>query len=116
MNPGDVCLVPFPNVEATTGKLRPVLVVASCPGTYNDVIVRMIPSRTHQAVQGVDEIIDPRHKDLRKSGLKVRSAVRIARLATVDPAIFVGRLGGISQDRLSRIRKRLCTIFSPSAS
>jgi mRNA interferase MazF len=37
--PGQVALVPFPRVDLTPGKPRPVLLLARVPGPYDDWLV-----------------------------------------------------------------------------
>ena len=112
MKPGDIALVPFPTAEATTGKLRPILVVSSAPGVFDDFIVCMVSSRISQMVANVDEVIDPSDSDFQDSGLKARSVVRIGRLATLNSDIFAGRLGCISGERLKRILGRIRELFT----
>lgn len=107
MNPGDIVLIRFPRSDLQAGKLRPALVVAVFPGSYEDVLLAAISSRVYQAVPGFDEVIDPSEPDYRVSGLKVPSVVRLTRLASVEPAVIDARLGRVSDDRLYRIRQRL---------
>ncbi|MBX3059961.1 MAG: type II toxin-antitoxin system PemK/MazF family toxin [Anaerolineae bacterium] len=107
MKPGDIILIRFPQSDLQAGKLRPALVVAVAPGRYKDLLLALITSHTAQAVPQFDEIIDPSDSDYTSTGLKIRSAVRLARLATVEPSVINARLGHIAPDRLQQIRKRL---------
>lgn len=107
MRAGDVVLVRFPQADLQTGKLRPALVVAIVPGQHADVVLALISSRVYQAIPEFDEIIDPSDEDFKATGLKVRSIVRLARLATVEPSIINAHLGVISAERLHRIRSQL---------
>ena len=107
MKPGDIVLIRFPQADLQIGKLRPALVVAVAPGRHSDLLLALITSRIYQAIPQFDEIITQTDADYVASGLKVQSAVRLARLASVDPAIINARLGNISAARLHRIRKRL---------
>lgn len=81
---GNVVLIRFPRTDLQTGKLRPALVVASTPGRYADLLLALVSSSTFQAIPEFDEIIDPSDSDHNATGLKVRSVVRLARLATVE--------------------------------
>jgi mRNA interferase MazF len=101
------CFNSFPQADLTLGKLRPALVIAVAPGTHADLLLALISSRTYQAVPDFDEIVTPSDTDYATSGLKVTSAVRLARLATVAPAVINARLGSISAERLQEIRNRL---------
>lgn len=105
--PGQISLVPFPRVDLTPGKPRPVLLLAPVPGPYDDWLVCMISTRRHQEVAGFDEIIEPHDQDFTASGLKSPSVCRIARLAVVADEMLPGAIGGISTARLARIRARL---------
>ncbi len=107
MKPGDIVLIRFPQTDLQTGKLRPALVVASAPGRHADLLLSLISSRTYQAVPQFDEIIDPSDSDYAVTGLKVRSVVRLARLASVEASVINARLGTISSKRLRQIKKRL---------
>jgi len=107
MKSGDIVLIRFPRSDLKLGKLRPALVVAVAPGTHADLLLALISSRTYQAVPDFDEIIAPFDADYATTGLKVRSVVRLARIATVAPSVINARLGNISPERLQEIRNRL---------
>jgi len=67
----------------------------------------MIFSQVHHRIDGFDELIEGGDEDFARSGLKVRSVIRIGRLAVVECGMLEGRVGTINPERLSRIRKRL---------
>lgn len=105
--PGQVALVPFPQVDLTPGKPRPVLLLARVPAPYEDWLACMFSTKLHQAVPGFDEVIDADASDFERSGLKVPSVIRVARLSVVSEEMLVGRIGEISEDRLRRVQKGL---------
>lgn len=105
--PGQAALVPFPRVDLTPGKPRPVLLLARVPGPYDDWLVCMFSTRLHQEVQGFDEVIDADASDFEQSGLKTPSVIRVARLAVVSDEMLLGCIGAIGEERLSRIREKL---------
>jgi mRNA interferase MazF len=107
MKPGDIVLIRFPQTDLKGGKLRPALVVAAAPGHHTDLLLALISSRIYQAVPQFDEVIDSTDSDFAATGLKVRSVVRLARLASVEPSVINARLGKISSNRLQQIRNRL---------
>jgi mRNA interferase MazF len=107
MNPGDIVLVRFPQADLHTGKLRPALVIALAPGRHSDVLLALVTSQTTQSVPNFDEVIDPADSDFGSTGLKVRSIVRLARLASVEAGVINARLGRISPFRLAQLRTRL---------
>jgi mRNA interferase MazF len=107
MKPGDVVLIRFPQTDLQVGKLRPALVVAITPGRYSDVLLALISSRTYQTIPEFDEIVDPSDSDYETSGLKVRSVIRLSRLATVESSVINARLGNISPERIQQLKGRL---------
>lgn len=114
MNPGDIVLIRFPQTDLKAGKLRPALVVAVAPGWHSDLLLALITSRTSQTVPELDVIIEPSDPHYASTGLKVRSVVRLARLASVESSIINARLGNISLEQLQQVRKRLCDWLQPS--
>ena len=111
MKPGDIVLIRFPQTDLQAGKLRPALVVAEVPGRHPDLLLALISSRIYQTVPQFDEIIETNDPDYETTGLKVRSVVRLARLASVESTVINARLGQISPDRLQNIRNRLSKWF-----
>ena len=107
MKPGDIVLIRFPRADLLRGKLRPALIVAVAPGRHADLLLALISSRTYQAVPQFDEIVAPSDVDYAATGLKARSVVRLARLASVEASVINARLGSISAKRLGQIKKRL---------
>jgi mRNA interferase MazF len=105
---GLVVLVPFPQVEPQfQGKIRPAIVVRSLPGGHDDWLICMVSSRVIQSLQGFDEVISNEDADFTSSGLKVRSVIRIARLAVCHGSALLGGIGRIDDERLQRVRNRL---------
>jgi mRNA interferase MazF len=107
MNPGDIVLIRFPQTDLLEGKLRPALILAVAPGYHPDLALALITSRDYQAVPQFDEFLDSSESDFAETGLKVRSVIRLARLASVQRSVVSARLGRISPERLQRIIKRL---------
>ena len=107
MKAGDIVLIRFPQSDLKTGKLRLALVVAIAPGRHEDLLLALITSRVYQAVPDFDEIIEIDDSDFDSSGLKLRSVVRLARLATVDASVIEARLGEVGSQRMVSVRRRL---------
>ncbi|GIL14929.1 MAG: hypothetical protein BroJett039_01020 [Chloroflexota bacterium] len=107
MKPGDIVLIRFPQSDLQVGKLRPALVIAVAPGHHADLLLALITSQTQQAVPKFDEMIEMGDSDYKMTGLKVRSVVRLARLASVESNVINARLGRISAKRLAQIKSRL---------
>ncbi|VAW29749.1 hypothetical protein MNBD_CHLOROFLEXI01-1004 [hydrothermal vent metagenome] len=107
MKSGDIVLIRFPQADLQVGKLRPALIIAVAPGRHSDLLIALITSRIYQAVPEFDQIIDPSDSDYAAAGLKARSVVRLARLASVESSVINARLGHVSSKRLQQIRKQL---------
>ncbi len=104
---GQIVLFRFPQTNLEESKLRPALVIRKVPGEYDDWLICMISSRFHQKHIELDEIIGPKDKDFRDSGLKTTSVIRTSRLAIIEREILSGKLGNISSLRLQRIKENI---------
>lgn len=87
--------------------MRPALLLANLPSNQNDWLVCMISSQIHQAIPNIDDIIETTDIDFSNSGLKTASVIRLTRLAVVEETIFVGKIGEISTNRLTKLKKQL---------
>lgn len=104
---GQVVLFRFPQTDLSPGKLRPALVIGSLPGDFNDWLVCMISTQTHQFNEDFDELIADTDADFDTTGLHHASLIRTGRLAVVDANVLVGTLGKVSEERLIRIKTNL---------
>ena len=108
---GDVVLARFPFTDRTGAKLRPVLVLAEIPGPYRDFIVLFISSQLNQAVPGLDVVLDATHPAFPRSGLKVASVFRIAKVASLSEALLAGTLGRLEARLLDEVVRRLTRLL-----
>ena len=104
---GQVVLFPFPRTDQATGKLRPALILRRLPGPHGDWLACMISAQLRHEVTGVDEVVRDTDADFADTGLKVTSLIRVTRLAVVSAEILHGTIGTLSEQRLTRIRRRL---------
>jgi mRNA interferase MazF len=104
---GQVVVFRFPQTDLEEGKLRPALLLGKLPGNYDDWLICMISSQTHQFIEGFDEIVKESDADFGESGLKVTSVIRVGRLAVVSGEILLGAIGQVSNKRISKVKKRL---------
>ena len=111
---GQVVVFRFPHTDLEEGKLRPALLLGKLPGDYDDWLICMISSQTHQYIAGFDEMITDSDEDFAKSGVKVTSVIRVGRLAIVSGEILLGAIGEISSERLSRVKQHLSDWLSES--
>jgi mRNA interferase MazF len=104
---GQVVVFRFPQTDLEEGKLRPALLLGKLPGNYDDWLICMISSQTHQFIEGFDEIVKESDADFGESGLKVTSVIRVGRLAVVSGDILLGAIGRVSNERISKVKKHL---------
>jgi mRNA interferase MazF len=109
---GQVVVFRFPQTDLEEGKLRPALLLGKLPGEYDDWLICMISSQTHQYISGFDELVKDSDEDFEQSGLKVTSVIRVGRLAVVSGEILLGAIGEISSERLNRVKKNLSNWLS----
>jgi mRNA interferase MazF len=102
-----IALLRFPQADLSSGKLRPVLLVAQLPGHFEDWLICMLSTQLHQALPGFDEVLDENQADFVESGLRIASIIRIARLAVVSAASLTGTIGSISDQRLRQIKENI---------
>ena len=104
---GQIVIFRFPQTDLEESKLRPALLLGKLPGEYDDWLICMISSQTHQYIAGFDEMVQENEDDFGESGLKVSSVIRVGRLAVVSGEILLGAIGQVSSERLGRVKKRL---------
>jgi len=104
---GQIALTPFPYTDLSAAKLRPVLLLRQASARFDDWLVCMVSSQLHQAEPELDEPVLPAEGDFVATGLKVPSVVRVSRLAVLNGALLTGSIGCISDERLTRVRRRL---------
>jgi len=106
---GQIAVLRFPLTDLTPGKARPVLLLTPVPGPYEDWLIAMISTQLQHAVEGFDEILDPKEPDFQQSGLKLASVIRVGRLAVVGADRLLGAIGEINSGRLRRICQNIAT-------
>jgi mRNA interferase MazF len=113
MNPGDVALIPLPQLGGGAAKLRPALVLALLPGPYQNVLLCGISTQLHLLEPNWDEAIQPSDPDFAGSGLHQASAIRLSYLYAADATEITGVIGRIDPARLAQLRSRLSDHFRP---
>lgn len=113
MNPGDVVLIPLPQIGGAAAKLRPALVLAKLPGPYQNLLLCGISTQLHQLEANWDELIQPGDADYPASGLRRPSIIRLSYLYAADPSETSGVIGQIDPARFHRLRQRLSDHLRP---
>jgi len=107
MTPGGVVLIRLPQVAGGAAKLRPALVLALLPGSYQNVLICGISTQLHDFLPDWDDLIRPGDPDYAGSGLHRASGIRLSYLHAADTREISGAIGRISVERLNRMRSRL---------
>ena len=88
---GKIVLIPFPFTDLSSTKLRPALVLHE---GEKDVVVAFISSRTEKPKQ-TDIIIAKNHPEFKQTGLKLTSALKIDKIATISKELILGEIGEV---------------------
>ena len=113
MNPGDVVLIPLPQLGGGSSKLRPALVVVLLPGPYQNVLLCGISTQLHLLLPNWDDLIQTTDSDFAASGLHQESVIRLSYLYAADASEITGVIGSVDPIRLARVRTRLADHLRP---
>jgi mRNA interferase MazF len=113
MKEGDVVLCPLRQPDGKT-KNRPAIVLRIMP-PFEDLLVCGVSRQLRQRVPDFDEIISAPDADFASSGLR-ETSLRLAFLAVLPAAEFLGDIGSISRERHRRLLCRLANYRQESAS
>ncbi len=108
MKKGDIILLPFPFTDLKGNKLRPALILVV---NRNDIVVAFITTN-ERLKQKTDIIIEPKQSN----GLKKRSIVLLNKIATLDKALVIGKIGYLTVSELKDVDKSLLMIFDIDSS
>jgi mRNA interferase MazF len=108
---GDIILCRFPQAGLETGKLRPALLLGKLR-EYDDWLICMISSQIRHYLPDFDELVRVDDADFVQSGLRNESIIRVERLAVVEEETLLGEIGGVSEERLGRIKRHLAEWLS----
>lgn len=96
MNRGEIALAHFPFGDVTAMKLRPVLLLTGSIGNGTEILVAYISSVLPSTPLATDIVIDPLQNEFKSTRLKVKSVLRLHKLATIHVASLQRNLGRIS--------------------
>ena len=106
MKKGDIVLIPFPFTNLTGAKQRPALILHTNEAF---IIVVFITSRLKWKERH-DVIVEPTNEN----GLKKRSLIRCAKIATLDSDMASGILGNLGSKDLDMVNEHLKEILELS--
>ena len=96
MSPGEIFLANFPFGGSAGMKLRPVLLLTGPLGTVPEVLVAYISSVIPTALLPTDIVLDPADPKSASTKLKIKSVLRLHKLATIHQRSLARQLGNIS--------------------
>ena len=108
---GDIILTPFPFTDLSGNKVRPALVLGTQSGG-DDVTVCFISSAVPQKINKFDIMIEAKDKSFQKTGLKLQSIIKSTKIATLDKAVVLGKIGELDVANVKKVKKVLKIYFS----
>lgn len=99
MRPGEIYLARFPFGDVPGMKLRPVLVLTGSLGSVPEVLVAYISSVLPVQPLPSDLIVDPSMPAFHGTHLKVISALRLHKLATIHCSSLARHLGALESSQ-----------------
>jgi len=115
MQPGEIYLARFPFGDVPGMKLRPVLLLTGTVGSIPEVLVAYISSVLPAQPLPSDVILDPAQPAFRTTNLKVRSALRLHKLATIHSSSLARHLGVLDADQRHAVAAKLKTLLGLDA-
>ena len=107
---GDIVLTPFPFTDLSGNKVRPALILG-VQNRGDDITVCFISSTVPKKIQKFDIVIDLKDKDFQKTGLKLKSIIKTTKIATLDQAVVLGKIGTLDDLNVKKVKKTLKTYF-----
>ncbi len=107
---GSIVLVPFPFTDLSSSKVQPALIVSRSDHPGDDVIVCFITSKANNSYLH-KLILDASNT----TGLKIRSAVRFDKIATLSKDVILGELGKVEASELNKHSKLFSEVFGFAA-
>ena len=115
MRPGEVYLAYFPFGDVPGMKLRPVLLLTNSIGTIPEILVAYISSVIPAQVLPSDLLIDPKATEFSSTNLKVRSTLRLHKLATIHCSSLARYLGKLDSASWTVVNSKLKDLLDLSA-
>lgn len=111
MEPGEIYLARFPFGDVPGMKLRPVLLLTGTVGSVPEVLVAYISSVLPSQPLPSDLILDPAQLPFRTTKLKVPSALRLHKLATIHSSSLARHLGVLESTQQAVVAEKLKTLL-----
>lgn len=102
-----IVLVPFPFDDLSAVKVRPAICLTGKIGKYDHIIIAFISSQIPDDKTDKDVILEKGTK----TGLKVKSLLRLHRLTTIPINLILKQLGQIPVNKKTEIQNKLSLLF-----
>jgi mRNA interferase MazF len=112
MTRGKVVLVPFPFDDLATQKARPAVCLTEPMTSHRHIVLAFVTSRPLDEPLDTDVVLDPGDPDFARTGLQVRSTIRVDRLLTVASSIIKRELGTLSPQLQARLAVGVRRLFA----
>ena len=99
--------MPFPFDDLSGAKVRPAVCLTEAIGSHRHVVLAFITSVVPTVLEATDVVLDPGGPDFGRTGLRVRSALRLHRVVTVSAAIIQRQLGVLAPSFQAQVQQRL---------
>jgi mRNA interferase MazF len=99
MQKGDIVLIPFPFTDFSGNKLRPAIILVH---TKADLTVCFITTQL-QWQEPTDVLLQPNSSN----GIKKASLIRVSKIATLDRALVLGKIGSLNQTEIMELNSKL---------
>lgn len=115
MLPGEIYLARFPFGDVPGMKFRPVLLLTGSLGSVPEVLVAYISSVLPAQPLPSDFIVDPATTEFQGTHLKVRSALRLHKLATIHCSSLSRHLGRLESAQHAIVAGKLRALLGLTA-
>jgi mRNA interferase MazF len=99
MQKGDIVLIPFPFTDLTGSKLRPAVILLVSKA---DIIVCFVTGQI-QWQEPTDVFLQPKASN----GIKKTSLIRTNKIATLDKALALGKIGVLDNKEMNELNLKL---------
>ena len=103
MEKGDIVLIPFPFKDLKGNKNRPALVLIN---SDLDITISFISTQLKWKEE-TDILLKP----TKNKGIKKESLLRLAKIATVDKNLALGKIGILESNDLKQVNKNLIKLL-----
>lgn len=107
MSKGEIILIPFPFTDLSGQKIRPALVLHN-EKKGEDCTVSFISSVQSQKLGKFDVLVTPSTSN----GFKVKSTIKVNKIATLQKKMILGRLGTLELSSLTKVDNLLKDLFA----